>query len=154
MDKLINTLPKILAAANGSEEVAEAVCVSAWKHAVGDVLNSHAVPVQLKDRTLVIAVSDHIWQRQLEQLRGQLLFRLNAVLGQQTVRAIEVSVQPSKFIRHELSNRKTVGGTAAVPIELITAAAEIQDAGLRRAFLGAAMSCVTRLETQAPTSDF
>ena len=154
MDKLINTLPKILAAANGSEEVAEAVCMSAWKHAVGDVLSNHAVPVQLQDRTLLIAVSDHIWQQQLEQLRGQLLFRLNAVLGQQTVKAIEVSVQPSKFIRNELSNRKEPSGTAAVPIELISAAAEIQDAGLRRAFLGAAMSCVTRLETQAPKSDF
>lgn len=154
MDKLINTLPKILAAANGSEQVAEAVCMSAWKHAVGDVLNSHAVPIQLHDQTLVVAVSDNIWQRQLEQLRGQLLFRLNAVLGQQTVKAIEVSVQPSKFTRNELSNQKEPSAYAAVPIELISAAAEIQDAGLRRAFLGAAMSCVTRLDKQAPTSDF
>ncbi len=152
MDKLINTLPKILAAANGSDEVAEAVCVAAWKHAVGDVLNSHAVPVQLQDQTLVVAVSDNIWQRQLEQLRGQLLFRLNAVLGQQTVKSIEVRIQPSMFKSVNEKLKSNDKRNAAVPIELLSAAAEIRDAGLRRAFLGAAMSCDARLQT--PSSDF
>ncbi|HKO99233.1 MAG TPA: DUF721 domain-containing protein [Pyrinomonadaceae bacterium] len=148
MDILIKTLPKILAAANGSDEVAEAVCVAAWKHAVGDALSSHAVPVQLKDQTLVVAVRDNIWQRQMEQLRGQLLFRLNSVLGQQTIKSIEVSIQPRMFqaLDDEGSNHKQSIAHTAVPIELVSAAAEIRDVGLRRAFLGAAASCVARLE--------
>jgi hypothetical protein len=149
VDKLIKTLPKILAAANGSDEVAEAVCVSAWKYVVGEALNSHTEPVQLKDQTLVIAVQDNIWQKQLEQLRGQLLFRLNAVLGQKAVKSIEVSIQPQRFrsMDHNVATKRS-GEHAPVPIELVSAAAEIQDAGLRRAFLGAATSCVTRLESQ------
>jgi hypothetical protein len=36
MDNLIKTLPAILAAADGSEEVAEAACIAAWKHVVGE----------------------------------------------------------------------------------------------------------------------
>jgi hypothetical protein len=148
MDKLIKTLPAILAAAGGSEEVAEAACVAAWKHAVGPGLSSHALPVQFQNKTLVIAVADLIWQKQLEQLRGQLLFRLNSILGQAVVKSIELSIQPEKFKQGEKREDENAGrnNTAAVPIELVSAAAGIKDAGLRRAFLGAAMSCVDRLE--------
>lgn len=149
MDKLIKTLPAILAASPDSEEVAEAACVAAWKHAVGPGLSSHAVPVQFQARTLVVAVADRIWQKQLEQLRGQLLFRLNAILGQANVKTIEISIQPEKFRqeeeREDVQTRRD--NRAAVPIELVSAAAGIEDAGLRRAFLGAAMSCMNRLES-------
>jgi len=146
MDKLIKTLPAILAAAPGSEEVAEAACVAAWKHAVGQALSSHALPVQFQNKTLVVAVADRIWQKQLEQLRGQLLFRLNSILGQAVVKSIEISIQPEKFKQEDREDERVGPVNAAVPIELVSAAAGIEDAGLRRAFLGAAMSCVNRLE--------
>ena len=148
MDNLIKTLPAILKAAGGSEEVAEAACVAAWKHAVGSGLITHAVPVRFQNKTLVIAVADLIWQKQLEQLRGQLLFRLNSILGPAVVKSIELRIEPEKF-RHEEKREDENAGrgdTAAVPIELVSAAAGIEDAGLRRAFLGAAVSCVNRLE--------
>ncbi|MEK6280559.1 MAG: DUF721 domain-containing protein [Acidobacteriota bacterium] len=149
MDTLIKTLPAILAAAGDSEEVVEAACVAAWKHAVGEALSSHAVPAQFRDTKLVIAVADNIWQKQLEQLRGQLLFRLNSVLGQQAVKSIELSIQPDKFKqagKREAANAGKEDRNFPVPIELVSAAAGIEDAGLRRAFLGAAVSCVKRLE--------
>ena len=146
MDKLIKTLPAILAAAGDSEEVAEAACVAAWKHAVGAGLSSHAVAVEFHNKTLVVAVADRIWQKQLELLRAQLLFRLNSILGQAAVKSIEISVQPGKFKQEEKHEPAARKNTGAVPIELVSAAAGIEDAGLRRAFLGAAMSCVNRLE--------
>ena len=150
MDKLIKTLPKVIAAAGGSEEVAEAACAAAWNHALGEVLSSHALPGQLANKTLVIAVRDNIWQRQLEDLRPQLLYRLNSVLGQEVVKSIEVRIEPARF--KKLIDHASVDehGTAAqaVPIELVSAAAGIQDASLRRAFLGAAVSCVNRLDRQ------
>ena len=147
MDKLIKTLPAILAAAGDSEEVAEAACFAAWKHAVGPGLSSHALPVQFQNKTLVIAVADLIWQKQLEQLRGQLLFRLNSLLGQAVVKLIDISIQPEKFKQEEEREVEQAGpANSAVPIELVAAAAGIGDAGLRRAFLGAAMSCVNRLD--------
>jgi predicted nucleic acid-binding Zn ribbon protein len=148
MDKLIKTLPAILKAAGASAEVAEAACIAAWRHAVGEGLSSHAVPFQLQNQTLVVVVADNIWKKQLEQMRGQLLFRLNSVLGQALVKTIELRIDPNKLAK--------VRGTAVestkkpldynVPGELLIAATDIKDVELRRAFLGAATSCIRRLE--------
>jgi hypothetical protein len=149
MERLIKTLPAILKASGAPDEVAEAACIAAWKHAVGDGLSSHAVPFQLQNSTLVIAVADNIWKKQLEHMRGQLLFKLNSVLGHALVKSIELRVDPRRI---ELSGAKpaVISGdnevNYQVPAELLTAAAAIEDVDLRRAFLGAAMSCVRRLE--------
>ena len=155
MDRLIKTLPAILKASGAPEMVAEAACVAAWKHAVGEGLSSHAIPVQLKNSTLVVVVADNLWQKQLEHMRAQLLFRLNSVLGQTLVNTIELRVDPKRI---ELarptpeSTSKTRSPDYKVPAELLTAAAGIEDVDLRRAFLGAATSCVKRLEN--PQSEF
>jgi predicted nucleic acid-binding Zn ribbon protein len=149
MDRLIKTLPAILKASGASEEVAEAACVSAWKHAVGEGLSGHAVPVGLQQRTLVVAVADNVWKKQLEQMRGQLLFRLNSVLGQALVKSIEFRVDSKKLERLRATEANTSKGPDVnykIPTELLNAAAGIEDADLRRAFLGAATSCVRRLE--------
>jgi len=149
MDKLIKTLPAILRASGASEELVEAACLSAWKHAVGEGLSSHAVPVQLQEQTLVVAVADAIWKRQLEQMRGQLLYRVNSVLGQSLVKSIELRIDPQRIElarAAQASARKGPSADYKVPAELLTAAAGIEDADLRRAFLGAATSCDRRLE--------
>lgn len=148
MDSLIKTLPAILTAAGPSAEVAEAACFAAWKHAVGDALSVHAVPVKLADQTLIVAVADNIWQKQLEQMRPQLLFRLNAVLGHSLVKLIELRVDPNALPKTRMpEDTSSKRSDYAVPFELLAAASEIQDADLRRAFLGAATSCMKRLET-------
>ena len=148
MNRVIDSLPAILKASGAPAEVAEASCIAAWKHAVGEGLSLHAVPVELRGQTLVVAIADNLWQRQLEPIRGQLLFRLNSVLGQPLVKLIELRID-SKTV--ELERARQVKHTAApvdyrVPSELLTAAAHIEDAELRRAFLGAASSCVRRLD--------
>ena len=153
MESLIKTLPAILTAAGSSAEVAEAACFVAWKYAVGDGLSIHAVPVKLENQTLIVAVADNIWQKQLEQMRPQLLFRLNTVLGHSLVKLIELRIDP-----HSLPKMRTAQGMpnrqpdSAIPFELRAAASEIQDADLRRAFLGAATSCIKRVENN-PQSD-
>jgi hypothetical protein len=132
-----------------SEEVAEAACVSAWKHAVGDGLSGHAVPVGLQQHVLVVAVADNVWKKQMEHMRGQLLFRLNSVLGQALVKSIEFRIDSKKLelLRAtEINRGKGPGVNYQVPVELLNAAAAIDDVDLRRAFLGAATSCVRRLE--------
>ena len=148
MESLIKTLPAILTAASPSTEVAEAACLAAWKHAVGDTLSVHAVPVKLEGQTLIVAVADNAWQKQLEQIRPQLLFRLNAVLGHSLVKLIDLRVDPNALAKTQkpqgTSNKHS---DYPVPFELRAAASEIQDEDLRRAFLGAATSCVKRLET-------
>jgi hypothetical protein len=148
MESLIKTLPAILTAAGPSAEVAEAACFAAWKHAVGDALSTHAVPMKLENQTLIVAVADNIWQKQMEQIRPQLLFRLNTVLGRSLVKLIEVRIDPNALPKRR-SQDSTTAKTLddAIPFELRAAASEIQDADLRRVFLGAATSCIKRLET-------
>lgn len=153
MDNLIKTLPAILAATGASTEVAQAACVSAWKHAVGDVLATRAIPLQLHGKTLAVIVQDSIWQKQLEQMRGHLMFRLNSVLGHALVDSLEFRVDAERFRKAEQPAEEADHDprSAAIPIELLSAAASIEDAGLRRSFLGAAISCIKRNEN--PRSD-
>jgi len=148
MDKLITTLPAILKASGAPPEVSQAACIAAWKHAVGEALTGNAVPIQLLNRTLVVVVADNIWKRQLEQMRGQLLFRLNSVLGQPLVKSIELRVDPQALAlaRGPLADENKDQVNYPIPLELLSAAAGIADVELRRAFLGAAVSCVRRLE--------
>jgi predicted nucleic acid-binding Zn ribbon protein len=153
MDKLIKTLPAILQASGASQEIAEAASIAAWKHAVGEGLSIHAVPVQLQNATLVVAVEDAIWKRQLEQMRGQLLFRLNSVLGQALVKSIELRIDPGTLLKSrakEESHSQRAYLDHEVPAEILSAAADIEDVDLRRAFLGAATSCIRRLENPVP----
>lgn len=149
MDNLIKSLPKILQAAGDSPEVLEAACIAAWKHAAGDGLRDHAVPLRLNGKTLVVVVADPTWQKQLQSLSSQLLFRLNTILGQPLVAFIDFRVNPNAIATARGPQAKRTGrklDPETVPVELVTAAASIGDKDLRRAFLGAAMSCINRLD--------
>ena len=140
MNQLIKSLPGVLRAAGDSTEVAEAAAIAAWKHAAGDGLKEHAVPLKLEDRTLTIAVADTIWQKQLHSMRGQLLFRINSILGKPLVGALDFVVDPKlakppveqPAQRDELLDNE-------VPIELWSAASAIQDKDLRKKFLKTAL---------------
>ena|SRR5437762_1738789 len=95
MEGLIKSLPAVVRASGNAPEVIEAAAIAAWKHAAGDGLKEHAVPLGLENRTLKIAVADVIWQKQLRAMRGQMLFRVNSLLGQPLVGAIEFIIDTS-----------------------------------------------------------
>lgn len=135
-------------AAGGSTEVAQAACFVAWKQIAGEALSGNAVPLRLDDRTLVIAVADATWQKQMQSLSGQLLFRLNSLLGQPVVTYLEFCEDPRTVTqaRLTLTSSEKSRELAPVPAELVSAAAGIHDKDLRRAFLGAASSCIRRVE--------
>src|SRR5689334_3474098 len=96
MTQLIKSLPQVLKAAGNSSEVAEAAAIAAWKHAAGDGLKEHAVALKLENRRLTIAVVDAIWVKQLTAMRGQLLFRVNSILGQSLVSALDFVIDPQR----------------------------------------------------------
>lgn len=148
MDSLIRTLPAILAASGASGEVAEAASIAAWKHAVGEALCVHTVPLRLENQMLVVAVADVIWQKQLQQMRGQLLSRLNFVLGRPIVKSIDFRIDAERVAKSRAPSpsERLEQNDYNIPAELLSAAAGITDADLRRAFLGAATSCIKRLE--------
>ena len=145
MNQLIKSLPNVLRAAGDSEEVAEAAAIAAWKHAAGDGLKGHAVPVKLENRTLTVAVADAIWKKQLHSMRGQLLFRVNTILGQPIVSAIEFVVD-SKLATAQAEQHKPKEETLdnEVPLELWAAANAIHDKELRKSFLKTATLSLKR----------
>jgi hypothetical protein len=81
-------------------------------------------------------------------MRGQLLSRLNSVLGQPIVKSIELRIDAARVasLCAPPASQGPEQRDYDVPAELLSAAAGITDVELRRAFLGAATSCVRRLE--------
>ncbi len=144
MNQLIKSLPGVLRAAGESEEVAEAAAIAAWKFAAGEGLKDHAVPLKLENRTLTVAVSDTIWQRQLHLMRGQLLFRVNSILGRPVVGAIEFTIDPALAAAQVEEQQPEQSLDNEVPLELWSAANAIQDKELRRKFLKTAALSLKR----------
>lgn len=107
LEHLIKALPAILRAGGNSEEVAEAAAVAAWKHVAGTALSRQAVATKLSTGTLVVAVSDSIWQKQLESMRAPLRQRLNGLLGQVLVKRLEFRIDPAalKVLDREASRQ-------------------------------------------------
>ena len=145
MNQLIKSLPQVLKAAGNSAEVAEAAAMAAWKHAAGDGLKEHAVALRLENRTLTVAVADPIWQKQLNSMRGQLLYRVNTILGQPLVSALNFvidrerakpRIEQPKYEEELLDNE--------VPLELWSAANTIHDKELRKNFLKTALLSLKR----------
>ena len=140
MNQLIKSLPGVLRAASDSTEVAEAAAIAAWKHAAGEGLKEHAVPLKLQDRTLTIAVADAIWQKQLNSMRGQLLFRVNSILGKPIVSTLDFVVDP-KLVKPAVEQpaKQEELLDNEVPLELWSAANAIEDKELRKKFLKTAL---------------
>ena len=145
MNQLIKSLPGVLRAAGDSAEVAEAAAIAAWKHAAGDGLKEHAVPLKLENRVLTVAVADVIWQKQLHSMRGQLLFRINSILGKPIVGALDFIVDPKVVKpRVEQPTQQEEPLDNEVPLELWSAANAIQDKELRKRFLKTALLALKR----------
>jgi hypothetical protein len=70
----------------------EHLAVAAWRAAVGNriALRTHAVTL-VRSR-LVVEVEDAVWQRQLFALRGQILKRLEEVVGRRIVEGLEFRI--------------------------------------------------------------
>jgi predicted nucleic acid-binding Zn ribbon protein len=99
MEALIKALPAVLRASGNAPEVAEAAAIAAWKHCAGQGLKDRAIAVALHDRTLRVVVADVMWQKQMHSMRGQMLYRINTLLGQPVVGAIEFIIDPEKLCR-------------------------------------------------------
>lgn len=145
MNQIIKSLPQVLRVVGESAEVAEAAAIAAWKHAAGAGLKEHAVPLKLENRTLTVAVADPIWQKQLTSMRGPLLFRVNSILGQPLVGALDFVIEP-KLVKTRAETREQMDEPLdnEVPLELWTAANAIHDKELRKSFLKTALLALKR----------
>jgi len=145
MNQLIKSLPQVLRASGNSAEVAEAAAIAAWKHACGDGLKEHAVALKLENRTLTVAVADPIWKKQLTAMRGQLLYRVNTILGQPLVSAFNFVIDRERVKpRVEQPEHDEELLENEVPLELWSAANTIHDKELRKNFLKTALLALKR----------
>jgi len=86
-----------------------------------------------------------IWQKQLHAMRGQMLFRVNNILGQPIVGAIAFVID-AKLAMAQVEEEKESEDLLdnEVPLELWSAANAIHDKELRRTFLKTAMLALRR----------
>ena len=145
-------LPNILARAGDNRELAETAAKIAWTRAAGEGLRRHAVPLRLSEQKLIVAVSDAVWQKQLQSMSAELIFRINKLLQREVVASIEFHVSPGSLRALAPSKSGQAEKSAQpLPAEVISSAADIDDPELRERFMRAAQSCIARRESQSVT---
>ena len=157
MEDLFRALPKLLKEFEETEEVREAVAFAAWRKIAGEALREHAVAFRLYNKHLIVAVADKMWKRHLESLSGQMIFKLNSVLGQTIVTFIEFRIDEETIQQERLKNRQEQisdeeqheTALEEVTSKLRVSADAIKDDNLRYQFLLAAGSCLARKKRMA-----
>ena len=149
VEELIKTLPIILRSIGDDPEVATAAAITAWRRAAGDGLRQHAVPITLKEGTLLVAVADAVWKRQLGSMIDQLIYKTNSILGQPLVKRVELIVDP-RHVKPQPLKSDYRQSQAEVPIEISIAANAIADSHLRQTFIRAASGMLKQRKKKQP----
>ena len=143
MIDLTRLLPKLLGA---NPDLAVKL---AWARAAGTGLSRQAVPFRFESGRFIVSVADAIWQKQLQSMSAELIFRLNNLLGKRTVAELVFRINPSAVSQAqteaEASSPKIAPPPA--PTELLFAAGSIADQELRARFIRAAEKCIARRDS-------
>lgn len=149
MEQLFGAIPSVVGGLEPHKKIGEAVVLAAWSRCAGEMLRERTVPVEFSSKRLIIAVSDKMWQRHLEELSQQMIAKMNISLGQGTVRFIEFQID-EKAVKKARENR--VSNSDPVPNmvtpSLAKAAMAIADEELRKNFLEAAGDYLASQETR------
>ena len=147
MIDLTALLPKLLRANGANAELAVKI---AWSKAAGAGLRRHTIPVRLVSKTLVVAVVDTIWQKQLQHMSAELIFRINNLLQGNLIDAIEFRVDAGALKSNLLTDKASVKEPKdqPPPTEVLFAASSIADEELRARFVRAAQNCIERRDTR------
>lgn len=151
MQDLLRFIPALVDQLGDNQVAREAFVFAAWKKVAGEGLRGKTAPVALDGETLVVAVRDATWKRNLESLAGQMIFKVNSAFRRQFVTFIEFridekAVDEESSIAETATSQEQFRADAALEItdEVRSAAEAIKDAGLREQFLSAAGECLAR----------
>ncbi|HEV7643998.1 MAG TPA: DUF721 domain-containing protein [Pyrinomonadaceae bacterium] len=152
MQDIFRALPKVLRETGESEPLREPLVFAAWKRIAGENLERNTAPIGLDEKRLIVAVPDEIWKRHLESLSGQMIFKLNSLLGEEVVTFITFRVDNKQFSGgRETQERKAAERLSfdrrsqeELTPRLREAADSIEDPELRELFLRAAGNCLVR----------
>lgn len=143
MNAFIKALPGVFDAIDASDEVRQAFVFAAWRRVSGAQVSERTSPVSIEGRKLIVAVSDKTWKRNLESLAPQLLFKLNGMLGRDTVDHLEFSIAPDHISVREPINNLSAESPAMLPDELANSLGKIRDGELRQTVSKAAKACLS-----------
>lgn len=151
MNELFRALPALLKEFDDNPNVREAVIFAAWRKIAGESLRGQTAAVNLFKKHLVIAVTSETWKKHLEHLSGQMIFKINSVLGQAFVTFIEFRVDEKAVLTERLKTGKTTeeeiseeSALSEISVKMRHSADAIKDDNLRYQFLLAAGSCLVR----------
>ena len=118
---------------------------AAWSVSVGRQVNKATAPVRLEGKTLVVAVVDSTWSTQLGGMRGQIVFKINSVLGAALVNGLRFVIN-EELVRcaHQMPAEVRFLAPDEQALPLGEKAEQIEDPELRKLFLRAAGKCMDR----------
>ena len=67
-----------------------------WPDAVGDVIAAQAEPTAEREGVLTVTCSSAVWAQELDLMGPELVGRINAALGGESVRSLRCSSAPAK----------------------------------------------------------
>jgi len=140
-------LPKILAGTGENAELSEIAAKIAWRRVSGEGLRDHAIPTRLQEKTLLVSVADAVWQKQLQPMSAELIFRLNKLLQRNVVERIEFRIDPRALSGLNMKRRSRSRVSGALPPAIVSSAAGITDPELRERFMRAAENCISRRDS-------
>lgn len=70
---------------------------AAWARSVGKTIAAHTRAARMVRKRLIVEVEDHVWQLQLNALRGQILRSLERNLGEDVVEDVEFRIVPRRI---------------------------------------------------------
>jgi hypothetical protein len=135
IERLGNVLEKSLKRIDPSGRLAEYSVWPVWNDIVGDIIARNAQPEKIRQGTLFVKVSSHVWMQQLQYMKDQIADKLNQKLGGEVVKNIF-------FYVGEISPPAPGSGAKAFPpppepepaVLADNVLASIKDPDLRRAF--------------------
>lgn len=145
MTDLLMLVPQMLRHSADTDEAREQAVLAAWVVAVGGAIRRVTSPIRLERKTLIVAVTDDTWRTQLAGMKGQVLFKLNSLLGSPLVTNIEYVINPQLIASTEDASRDVkfiAPEKQAQPLR--EQADRIPDPQIRETFLRAAGKCLER----------
>lgn len=109
--KLLNELPSLERLESIHQKLQRC-----WKSAVGAKIANHSRVVQLRNRTLDVAVDDTVWKSQLEQLQQHIVERVRSVSGVAEIQRVTFRVSPPR-IKPQVAQTPLFGADEADRIE-------------------------------------
>ena len=122
----------------------------AWARAAGEGLRRNTHPSDFEGKRLTVSVMDALWQKQLQSMSAELIFRMNNLLGRGAVNELVFRIAPSEVSQAHSINRSESSGKPTdhpLPTELMFAAGSIADDDLRERFLRAANNLIARRDS-------